>query len=164
MKNILILAFLSLLLGCNGKAQKKEQASEKFEVTKSRAEWKSELTDAQFSVLREAATERPFSSPLDDVKEPGVFVCAACGKELYRTEHKFDSGTGWPSFDQPIEGAIGMGRQYATGYQSNEVHCARCGGHLGHVFNDGPMETTGKRYCMNGVAMKFIPDNQNNKS
>lgn len=162
MKKIILLAFASLMLSCNGNAQKKNGDSEKeFPVQKSKSEWKAELTDAEYRVLREAATERAFSSPLNDITEPGTFVCAACGNELFLTKHKFKSGTGWPSFDRPIKGAVGLGRQYTTGYQSNEVHCARCGGHLGHVFNDGPRETTGKRYCMNGVAMDFIPQNKN---
>ncbi|MFD1096186.1 peptide-methionine (R)-S-oxide reductase MsrB [Salegentibacter chungangensis] len=160
MKKLFFLPILFLLFACNGNAQKKssDKAEEKFEVTKTEQEWKEELTEAEFQVLRKAATERPYSSELNDITEAGVFVCAACGNELYRSEHKFDSGTGWPSFDRAIEGGVAYGSDSKLGYQRNEVHCARCGGHLGHVFDDGPRETTGKRHCINGVAMDFIPD------
>lgn len=159
MKKLLLFGISVLLLSCNGNAQKDKKSSEKYEVSKSDAEWKEELTDAQYSVLRKSSTERAFSSPLDKVKEPGTFVCAGCGNPLYKTENKFDSGTGWPSFDRPItKDAVAYGSDTKIGYQRDEVHCAKCGGHLGHVFNDGPRETTGKRHCINGVAMEFIPD------
>jgi peptide-methionine (R)-S-oxide reductase len=121
------------------------------------AEWRQKLTPEQFRVLRQHGTERPFTSPLNDEHRKGVFVCAACTQELYRSEAKFDSGTGWPSFFAPIEGAIATSRDFKLIYPRTEVHCSRCGGHLGHVFDDGP-EPTGKRYCMNGVAMQFKPD------
>tara|TARA_Y100000034_G_scaffold127853_1_gene181418 strand:- start:374 stop:940 length:567 start_codon:yes stop_codon:yes gene_type:complete len=120
-------------------------------------EWKQRLTEEEYRVLRKAGTEPAFSSPLNDIKEPGTFVCAACGNELYKTEHKYESGTGWPSFYQPAgEGAIETSLDFKLIYPRTEVHCARCGGHLGHVFKDGP-EPTGLRYCMNGVAMNFTP-------
>lgn len=160
MKKLILFAFTALLFSCNGVAQKKaeKKSQETFEITKTDAEWKKELSPEEFKILREAGTERPFSSKLNDIKEAGTFVCAACGKELYKTENKFMSGTGWPSFDRPIEGGVGTGTDNKLGYQRNEIHCARCGGHLGHVFNDGPRETTGKRFCMNGDAMNFIAD------
>ncbi|SDR73096.1 peptide-methionine (R)-S-oxide reductase MsrB [Gramella sp. MAR_2010_147] len=160
MKKLLLFTFLSaFLISCNGNAQKKsnKDSAENYEVNKTEAEWKEELSSEEFAVLRKAGTERPFSSELNDIKEPGTFVCAACGNELYETEHKFMSGTGWPSFDRPIEGGVAYGSDTKLGYQRDEVHCSRCGGHLGHVFNDGPRETTGKRHCINGVAMNFIP-------
>ena len=163
MKKILIFTLLSaFLISCNGNAQKKsaKNSSENYEVNKTEAEWKKELSSEEFDVLRNAATERPFSSELNNIKKPGTFVCAACGNELYKTEHKFMSGTGWPSFDRPIEGGVAYGSDSKLGYQRDEVHCARCGGHLGHVFNDGPQETTGKRHCINGVAMDFNPENK----
>lgn len=120
-------------------------------------EWKERLTEEEYRVLRKAGTEPAFSSPLNDVKEPGTFVCAACGNELYKTEHKYESGTGWPSFYQPAgEESIETSLDFKLIYPRTEVHCARCGGHLGHVFKDGP-EPTGLRYCMNGVAMNFTP-------
>lgn len=160
MKKILFLAIAVVLLSCNGNAQKDPKVTqEKFEVTKTDAEWKKELTPAEYAVLRKSATERAFSSELDNITEPGTFVCAACGNELYRTKNKFDSGTGWPSFDRAIDGGVSYGSDTKIGYQRDEVHCARCGGHLGHIFNDGPRKTTGKRHCINGVAMDFKPDN-----
>ena len=159
MKKILFLAIAVVLLSCNGNAQKDPKVTqEKFEVTKTDAEWKKELTPDEYAVLRKSATERAFSSELNNITEPGTFVCAACGNELYKTKHKFDSGTGWPSFDRAIDGGVSYGSDTKIGYQRDEVHCARCGGHLGHIFNDGPRKTTGKRHCINGVALKFIPD------
>ena len=119
------------------------------------AEWKKRLTPAQYAVLREEGTERAFTSPLNDEKRKGVFHCAGCDLALFSSDMKFDSGTGWPSFFQPLAGGIGTSTDYKIGLPRTEVHCARRGGHLGHVFNDGP-KPTGKRYCMNGVAMKFV--------
>lgn len=163
MKNLIILTLSFLLFSCNSNAQKNNTTtSQKYPVSKTEAEWKKILAPQEFDVLRKAGTERPYSSDLNDVKEPGVFVCAGCGNELYRTRHKFDSGTGWPSFDRAIEvGAVGYGTDNKLGYQRNEIHCADCGGHLGHLFNDGPSQTTGKRHCINGVAMDFKPDSKN---
>ena len=157
MKKFLLLSLISaFLLSCNGNAQKNsDKEKEEFEVTKTEEEWKEELTPAEFAVLRKAGTERPFSSELNDITQPGTFVCAACGNELYKTEHKFKSGTGWPSFDRPIDEKKVEYRRDRTGL---EVVCANCGGHLGHRFNDGPRNATGKRHCINGVAMKFIPE------
>ncbi len=164
MKN-LFFAFLAIVaVSCNSSAQKNDtktnskEVASKFEVSKTDAEWKEILTPAQYQILRKAGTERPFSSELNDVKKPGTFVCAACGTELYKTKHKFDSGTGWPSFDRAIDEGIEMGSDSKLGYSRDEIHCATCGGHLGHLFNDGPRETTGERHCINGDAMKFIPD------
>ena len=128
-----------------------------FRVTKTEAQWRRELTRAEFYVLRDAGTERPYSSPLDKEKRKGTFVCAGCGNRLYSSAHKYDSGTGWPSFWQPIDkGAVGTSTDYKIGYPRTEVHCADCGGHLGHIFGDGP-RPTGKRHCINGVAMDFVP-------
>lgn len=161
MKQVFMALVAIVIFGCNGNAQKKDSKSiVEYPVTKTEAEWKEILTPKEYEVLRKAATERPFSSPLNNVKEPGTFVCAACENALFKTEHKFESGTGWPSFDRPIEGGVGYGSDSELGFQRDEIHCANCGGHLGHVFDDGPRATTGKRYCMNGVAMKFIPDSK----
>lgn len=129
---------------------------EVFEITKTDEEWKKVLTPEQYDVLRGHGTERAFSSPLNHEKREGVFACAACQLPLYASETKYDSGTGWPSFWQPLENAVGTSTDYFLFYPRTEVHCRRCGGHLGHVFDDGP-QPTGKRYCMNGVAMIFIP-------
>jgi peptide-methionine (R)-S-oxide reductase len=128
----------------------------KFEVTRTLEEWRKILTPAQYAVLREEDTERPFTSPLNYEKRKGVFACAGCELPLFRSETKFDSGTGWPSFYAPIEGAVGTGKDWSFGLLREEVHCRRCGGHLGHVFDDGP-KPTGLRYCINGLALKFVP-------
>lgn len=127
-----------------------------FKVTKSDAEWRKILTPAQYHVLRKHGTEPAGSSPLDKVYDPGTFHCAGCDQALYDSETKFNSRTGWPSFWKPIDGAIGTSTDFKLIYPRTEVHCSRCGGHLGHVFKDGPAPT-GLRYCMNGVAMKFVP-------
>lgn len=157
MKKLFLFALTSFFFSCNTSAQKNE-TKETFAVTKTEAEWKTQLTDLQYYVLREAGTERAFTSPLNDNKEKGVYVCAACKTPLFKSEHKFDSGTGWPSFDRPIEGNVSFSVDYNIGYARNEEHCSTCGGHLGHVFDDGPRETTGQRHCINGAALNFIPE------
>jgi peptide-methionine (R)-S-oxide reductase len=129
---------------------------EVFEVTHTDAEWQALLTPAQYAVLRQEATERAFTSPLDEEKRTGTFSCAGCKLDLYSSTTKFDSGTGWPSFWQPLPNAVNQRVDTSLGIERDEVHCRRCGGHLGHVFDDGP-RPTGLRYCMNGVAMTFTP-------
>ncbi|OBX21112.1 MULTISPECIES: peptide-methionine (R)-S-oxide reductase MsrB [Bizionia] len=159
MKYILSVVLLTVFFSCNSSAQKKNSSENtSFPISKTEAEWKQELTKEQFYVMREAGTERAFSSPLDKNYKKGTYVCAACETPLYKSEHKFDSGTGWPSFDRVIEGNVAFGTDNDLGYSRNEEHCATCGGHLGHVFNDGPRETTGKRHCINGTSLKFIPE------
>ncbi len=159
----LCIAFAS----CKGVSQKKEmaeesgsEAQETFAVTKTEAEWRKELTDMEFYILRKAGTENPGSSELLDNKEKGTYICAGCATPLFRSEHKFDSGTGWPSFDRTIEGNVAYDVDYKIGYARTEEHCGVCGGHLGHVFDDGPRATTGKRHCINGAALDFIPDEE----
>lgn len=156
MKKIFFLVLLTLCLSCNTSAQKKE-SNETFKITKTEAEWKAQLTDLQFYVLREAGTERAFTSPLNDNKKKGIYACAACETPLFKSQHKYDSGSGWPSFDREIEGNVSFSVDYNIGYARKEEHCSTCGGHLGHVFEDGPRETTGLRHCINGAALKFIP-------
>ncbi len=122
----------------------------------SKDEWRKRLTPEQFHILREEGTERPGSSPLNDEKRPGIFACAGCGLPLFTSEMKYESGTGWPSFFTTIPGAFGKTTDYKLILPRTEYHCSRCGGHHGHVFDDGP-KPTGQRWCNNGVALKFIP-------
>lgn len=126
-------------------------------ISKPNAQWKKELTPQQYDVLREEGTERAFTSPLNNEKRSGMYVCAGCGMELFPSKYKFDSGTGWPSFFDALPGHVETKTDYLLAMSRTEYHCARCGGHHGHVFNDGPAPT-GLRYCNNGVALKFIPD------
>ena len=126
-----------------------------FEVEKSDAEWRSMLTPAQYDILRRHGTERAGTSPLNREKRAGQYHCAGCDLPLFASETKYESGTGWPSFYQPLPNAVGTSVDNSLFMRRVEIHCRRCGGHLGHVFDDGP-PPTGKRYCMNGVALKFV--------
>jgi peptide-methionine (R)-S-oxide reductase len=128
-------------------------------VKKSEHEWRNELTPEQYEVVRNKGTEAPFTSELNDVKEPGQFVCVACGQPLFDSEHKFDSGTGWPSFDRPMDDEkVETEADKSLFMKRTEVLCSRCDAHLGHVFDDGPADTTGQRYCINGCALEFKPE------
>lgn len=127
-----------------------------YEVTKTDAEWKAMLSPAAYRVLRHQDTEAPFTSPLNDEHRKGIFACAGCGLDLFSSATKFDSGTGWPSFWKPLPNAVATEKDTSLMMVRTEVHCRRCGGHLGHLFDDGP-QPTGLRYCMNGVAMRFVP-------
>ena len=140
----------ALTIGCSSESE----AAQRFEVRMTEAEWRKKLSPAAFNVLRKEGTERPYSSPLDAEKRTGTFACAGCSLPLFSSRTKFDSKTGWPSFYAPLNNAVGTKTDYKIGFPRTEVHCRRCGGHLGHVFDDGP-KPTGKRYCMNGVAMTF---------
>jgi peptide-methionine (R)-S-oxide reductase len=131
-------------------------STEKFPLEKSPDEWRRELDPDAYRVLREHGTERAGTSALNDEHRPGVFRCAGCGTPLFAANTKFESGSGWPSFFKPLPGAVGTDEDRSHLMRRTEVHCATCGGHLGHVFPDGP-KPTGERYCMNGVALKFEP-------
>lgn len=144
------LGALGVLLGCRSPAR----AAERFEVNHTDAQWRAKLSPAAYRTLRHEATEMPFTSPLNKEHRAGVFSCDGCALPLYSSKTKFESGTGWPSFWQPLPDAVRTRRDGTLGFARTEVHCRRCGGHLGHVFDDGP-KPTGKRYCMNGVAMTF---------
>jgi peptide-methionine (R)-S-oxide reductase len=130
---------------------------EPFEVEHSDEEWKKRLSTAAYAVLRHHGTERAFTSPLNREKRSGTFLCAGCGQALFASGDKYESGSGWPSFIRPLPDAVGTESDESQGMVRTEVHCARCGGHLGHVFDDGP-RPTGERFCMNGVALDFHPD------
>ena len=136
-----------------------DKKSKLEKIIKPAQEWQCSLTPEQYNVLREAGTERAFTSPLNSIREAGMFVCAGCGLPLFTSDHKFNSGTGWPSFYDVIPGNIETKTDYHIGYPRTEYHCARCGGHQGHVFTDGP-NPTGLRYCNNGVSLKFVPEKE----
>lgn len=168
MKKIFIVMFLFSLVACQSQEKKKptegktetaQQPNKKgeFKVTKTDAEWKKVLTQEQYDVLRQKATERPFTGEYYKNFKKGVYVCAACGNPLFKSDAKFDSECGWPSFDQAIPGSVIYKEDKSLGMTRTEVMCANCGSHLGHVFDDGPKETTGNRFCTNSVSIKFIP-------
>jgi len=163
MKYLIIAFTFFTVVGC--KTAPKEFAQNDiqkkvYKVNKTDQQWREELTLEQFNVLRRAGTERPFTSPLNKQYGEGILICAGCKAPLYDNANKFDSGTGWPSYDQAIEGQVERDVDYKIGYARTELKCNTCGGHLGHEFNDGPRNTTGKRHCINGVAMEFIPEGE----
>ena len=152
----LIIACLSMALGA-AVVTNANAGSKDYEIQKSDKEWRSVLDKQAYRVLRQQGTERAYTSPLLKESRHGLYRCAACGQEVFASDHKFDSGTGWPSFYQPAAGNMVESKtDFKIGYPRTEVHCARCGGHLGHVFKDGP-EPTGLRYCINGAALNFTP-------
>jgi len=138
---------------------KEQNANAQTQTTKTMTEkdWKEKLTPEEYYILREKGTERPFSGKYNNFFEKGYYVCAACGNKLFNSDAKFDSSCGWPSFDQAIEGSVIYTKDTSHGMIRTEVTCAKCDGHLGHVFDDGPKDTTGNRYCMNSVSIKFVP-------
>jgi peptide-methionine (R)-S-oxide reductase len=165
MNKLMILALMFSLTACQGQEKKTsktekaaaEKATGTYKVNKTEAEWKAELTPEEFDVLRNKGTERPFTGEYTNHFEKGVYVCAACGNQLFTSDTKFESECGWPSFDQAIKGSVVYKTDTTFGMKRTEVMCANCGGHLGHVFDDGPKETTGERFCTNSVSIKFEP-------
>ena len=154
MKKIIALIILVTLQSCY--SQKKEEM--KPSIVKTEAEWKAQLTPEQYQVLREKGTERAFTGEYWDHFEKGNYVCAACNNVLFSSEMKFESDCGWPSFDKAVKGSVKYNEDYSFGMARTEVVCAKCDGHLGHVFDDGPKETTGQRFCTNSVSIKFVPE------
>lgn len=151
----LLLCVITPFLFC-ACAEKEDPMKSEFPVQKTDAEWRGQLTPEQYRILRQAGTERPFTGIYTDHEEPGVYRCAGCGAELFASESKFHSGCGWPAFDRALaDGRVAERRDTSHGMIRTEVLCATCGGHLGHVFNDGPPETTGLRYCINSAALDF---------
>ncbi|PZR19151.1 MAG: peptide-methionine (R)-S-oxide reductase [Flavobacterium psychrophilum] len=168
MKKLLVIMLLLTLTACQGQEKKSNTPSktetvqqpvktQKLDKNTSDADWKKVLTEEQYQILRQKATERPFTGEYYKHFEKGVYVCAACGNPLFNSDAKFDSSCGWPSFDQAIKGSVIYKEDNSLGMTRTEVMCANCGGHLGHVFDDGPEETTGNRFCTNSVSIKFIP-------
>lgn len=152
-KNLTLLAILGCFVACTAQTNTEEKT---YAVNKTEAQWKKELSPEQYYVLREKGTERPGTGLYNHHKETGVYTCAGCSHELFSSENKYNSGSGWPSFDQAInEGHVEEHSDYSHGMVRTEILCANCGGHLGHVFNDGPKETTGQRYCVNSLSLSF---------
>ena len=167
MKKILMVLLAGVLLSCTYKndiaselSQEKEQQEAHYEVQKSESEWKSILDPMQYYVLRQKGTERPFTGTYNKHYKEGVYTCAACQQELFDSDSKFDSGTGWPSFDSGISNkAVGVYQDNTLGMSRTEIVCTRCGGHLGHVFEDGPTDT-GLRFCVNSASLGFVPETE----
>jgi len=161
MKTMYPLLLILILTHCNGNSQEtKRKAKKEYTVVKTDAEWQAQLPEMAYYVLRKAGTERAFTGELNYNKEEGLYVCAGCQTPLYESKYKYDSGSGWPSFDRGIEENLEYDVDYKIGYPRSELKCNTCGGHLGHVFNDGPARTTGKRHCINSAALNFIPENE----
>ena len=157
MKKIITLLLVGIFYSCTINAQNKKDNVRKYKIVKTDLEWQNILTPSQYNILRKSGTERPFTHPYNNNKATGTYVCAACNTELYKSKHKYDSGSGWPSFDRAIKKNVELDVDYKIGYARTELKCNSCGGHLGHSFEDGPKETTGMRHCINGAALKFIP-------
>lgn len=157
LKSIIFVAFA--FMSCSGISQQKKSDNKKsYAVQKTDEQWRAELPNMSYRVLREAATEYPFTGKYNTHKGEGVYTCAGCDSPLYKSENKYDSKCGWPSFDRAVDSNIEYDVDYKLGYARTELKCGNCGGHLGHVFNDGPKETTGKRHCINSAALNFVAD------
>ena len=158
MKKLFLLLLVVTLQSCQSQTKEPKTMNSNSNSKKTEAEWKAELTPEQYEVLRNKGTERAFTGEYWDYFENGKYVCAGCGNELFSSDTKFDSHCGWPSFDKSIKGSVVYKQDLSYGMVRTEVLCAKCDGHLGHIFDDGPKETTGQRYCMNSVSIKFIPE------
>lgn len=161
MKNLLFALLLLPFLGGCQSTKKEVQKKTQYAVQKTDAEWKNELSEMSYYVLRQAGTERPFTGEYNSFYKEGTYSCVACKTELYSSKDKFDSKSGWPSFDRGATENIEFDVDYKLGYARTELKCKTCGGHLGHMFNDGPRATTGKRHCINSAALTFTPEDSN---
>ena len=162
MKKYFIIFVSLLTFSCNSQPSSKKSNNSltvKYKVNKSDEQWKSELTSLQYYVLRQAGTERAFSGKYNKNYDEGLYICAACQVPIYKSNYKYDSRSGWPSFDRGITENIKYAVDYKLGYKRSELKCSSCGGHLGHLFDDGPKDTTGQRHCINSAALAFIPKN-----
>ena len=158
-KKIVFYLLALVLITCKGLSQQELLEEEKnYTVEKTDKEWKEELPKMSYMVLRKAATEYPFTGKYNNHKDEGTYLCAGCNSPLYKSDNKYESNCGWPSFDRSIKSSIEYDTDYKLGYARTELKCSKCGGHLGHVFNDGPKDTTGKRHCINSAALKFISE------
>ena len=158
MRPIHFFNLLLLILGCQGNSQNNNLKTKKeYTIFKTDSEWRAELSQMSYYVLRKSGTERAFSGPLNYNKKKGLYVCAGCDTPLYESQYKYESGSGWPSFDRGIEENLEYDMDYKIGYPRSELKCNKCGGHLGHVFNDGP-NPTGLRYCINSVSIDFMDE------
>jgi peptide-methionine (R)-S-oxide reductase len=155
-----VFCFVVVMIGFYGCAQKHSSEKHSFSVVKNEAQWKAQLSPMAYYVLRQAGTERAFSGTYDKHYKKGTYHCGGCSQPLYKSEHKYDSGSGWPSFDRAIKDAIIFDVDYKIGYARTELLCSQCGGHLGHMFSDGPKDTTGKRHCINSAALNFVAKNE----
>lgn len=156
----LIVTAAFFMLSCNGQTKaipEKPAVKKDFPISKTDAQWRKDLTPQEYYILREKGTERAFTGEYNDHFEKGHYVCAACGNVLFTSDSKYESDCGWPSFDRAIKGSVIYERDHSHGMERDEVMCAKCGGHLGHVFDDGPKKTTGQRYCTNSISIRFIP-------
>lgn len=161
MQKLLSIILLISFISCATNAQEAKEKKQGYKITKTETEWRNILSPEAFFVLRESGTETAFSHPYNNTKSDGVYVCAACKTPLYLSKFKYDSGSGWPSFDRAIKENVELDVDYEIGFARTELKCKTCGGHLGHSFEDGPKETTGLRHCINGAALKFVPQKKN---
>lgn len=164
MKTFFAIALTFALTSCTQAqqpAKNKPKEMKTYPISKTDSEWKASLTDMEYQVLRQKGTERPGDNKYNKFYKPGIYVCAGCGVQLYKADHKYNSGSGWPAFDRGIDKNLEYETDSSHGMVRTEVRCANCGGHLGHVFDDGPDNTTGKRHCINSAALHFIPSKPN---
>lgn len=159
LKNLFLIKLFWIFLSLQLLSCKEQTANAQNNKVMTDKDWKEKLSDEEYYILREKGTERPFTGKYNDFFEKGYYVCAACGNKLFESTTKYNSSCGWPSFDEAIEGAVKYTKDTSHGMVRVEVTCAKCDGHLGHVFEDGPKDTTGNRYCMNSISLKFVPEN-----